>query len=1034
MRTIHLNILLLVCVLMMTLAVAVPAGAVTRYVPSPYPTIQGAIDASAMTGDEIEVAPGIYEEAINFNGKAIRLYSSGGADVTTIDGTGNYHVVQCVSGEDANTILEGFTITGGNANGSTDIEKCGGGMFNLNSSPTVTNCIFTYNDAEWGGGMHNEDGSPELTGCVFTDNRAESGGGMYNDSWHEPAAGNRVILTNCKFTGNSAPVAGGGIYNTYCDSNLTNCTFEDNSTSDSIKGGGGIYNDRSIATLTNCTFNSNTTTNGSGGGLYNSEYSGSNMVGCVFTDNSAFYHGCGMYNRGDAMVVNCTFSSNSGTLYSHSGGGGIADFYGQSLTVVNCIFTGNSAGFGGGMFNRISRSVKIVNCTFSSNSATYSNEGGGIYNRECDPIIMNCIIWGNIGEQIYNYDSTAEPNITYSCIQGGYFGIGNISVYPMFSSSDFRLQDGSPCIDAGSNDALPPDTLDVDNDSDTTELIPWDRACKLRRADDPAVEPDTGDSGTIGPPVVDMGAYEVSPIFVEDNAPSGGDGSSWPTAYKYLQDALLAAADPLGGKGEIRVAQGTYYPDQSEWGHVTPADREATFELQNNLIIRGGYRGLGAGGGSNDRNIKIFETILSGDYANNDDQNEPNSMDENSYHVAGSNNTDASALLEGFTITAGNANGGPLSPHSLGGGMLNSLGSCPTVAYCTFKKNSANTGGGGMCNFRFANPNVINCIFRENSSHNQGGGMSNYLYSRPLVTNCSFRGNSAGNVGGGIFNSNAESVLTNCTFIGNSAYEGGGMYSYYNTTSSMQQSLTNCTFCSNTAYTTGGIYFNSLREGKINPTLTNCIFWGNRDSNGVGENSQIFASGPNVEVLVTCSCIQGCSEYCSDPNGYNFGGEPNDNPQFVRDPNDGGDGWVNDPCTPGVDESINDDYGDLRLSTGSPCVDTGNNDVDTDANTPEIDPLPDTDLEGHPRILDGDCNDVSVVDIGAYELNYAYMGDLDYNCTVDFFDFSIFGRTWMTQEGDLNGNWVCDVSDPPDDYINWHDVATLCNNWLAQIP
>jgi hypothetical protein len=72
-----------------------------------YYSIQVSID-DADDGDQIEVGPGTYSEAINFNGRAVRLYSIGGPDVTTIDANGiagAYHVVQCVSGEDANTIL-----------------------------------------------------------------------------------------------------------------------------------------------------------------------------------------------------------------------------------------------------------------------------------------------------------------------------------------------------------------------------------------------------------------------------------------------------------------------------------------------------------------------------------------------------------------------------------------------------------------------------------------------------------------------------------------------------------------------------------------------------------------------------------------------------------------------------------------------------------------------------------------------------------------------------------------------------------------
>jgi hypothetical protein len=115
----------------------------------------------------------------------------------------------------------------------------------------------------------------------------------------------------------------------------------------------------------------------------------------------------------------------------------------------------------------------------------------------------------------------------------------------------------------------------------------------------------------------------------------------------------------------------------------------------------------------------------------------------------------------------------------------------------------------------------------------------------------------------------------------------------------------------------------------------------------------------------------------------------------------------------------------LRLKSTSPCIDRGDNNAASPAAT---------DLDSHPRIIDGDCDDVNLVDIGAYEFNYAYMGDFDYNCRVDFFDFSIFGRAWEIQEGDPGWDWACDISDPTDDYIDWRDAAILCENWLAEIP
>ncbi|MHC4535065.1 MAG: hypothetical protein ACYS6K_14045, partial [Planctomycetota bacterium] len=136
------NVKNLALFVLMLVLVSTAAVADIHYV-NPGESIQAAIEA-ADPGDEIEVAPGTYYERINFLGKAIRLYSSGGPDVTNATGLWA-SVVTCTTSEGPGTILEGFTITGGNAD-------YGGGMYNDNASPTVTNCTFSGNYAGYLGG------------------------------------------------------------------------------------------------------------------------------------------------------------------------------------------------------------------------------------------------------------------------------------------------------------------------------------------------------------------------------------------------------------------------------------------------------------------------------------------------------------------------------------------------------------------------------------------------------------------------------------------------------------------------------------------------------------------------------------------------------------------------------------------------------------------------------------------------------------------------------------------------------------------
>ncbi len=169
------------------------------------------------------------------------------------------------------------------------------------------------------------------------------------------------------------------------------------------------------------------------------------------------------------------------------------------------------------------------------------------------------------------------------------------------------------------------------------------------------------------------------------------------------------------------------------------------------------------------------------------------------------------------------------------------------------------------------------------------------------------------------------------------------------------------------------------------PTVTNCIFWGNEPNEIVDHDASSTA--------FTFSNVQA--------------GRP-------------GTGNINaDPCF------IDATGGDLRLSSDSPCIDTGYN------NEPN---LPATDMDGHPRIIDGDCNDTEIVDMGAYEFNYAYIGDFDYNCSVNFADLSIFALAWLTEPADPQFNPFCDIGTPADNYIDWRDAAILCDNWLAGLP
>lgn len=491
-----------------------------------FTSIQAAI-AAAVSGDEIAVAPGTYTEAIDFLGKGVRLYSGAGAGVTTLDGTGYTHVVQCISGEGPGTILEGFTITGGNADGPYWFDKSGGGMFNDGSSPTVIGCVFIGNYAkDNGGGMCNLWNShPTVAGCTFFGNTAETyGGGMSNNSYSQPTVSdcvfsensayfgggmfneNNLVVTDCLYSGNTAS-NGGGMFNAGSVT-VTGCVFSENT---ATKGGGMTNSSAGSATVADCVFQDNTV-NGNGGGMYNL-WCTPTLTRCAFSGNAAYYvvdeddggsygpgdggYGGGMFNENfqGPDVIGCIFSDNFASY-----GGGMSNWQDCNSNVTQCIFIGNAAAkAGGGMYNGQSSSPIVTGSTFSGNTAVVF--GGGIRNWRSSMTATNCIVWGNSPNAMSSADGA--PVVSFCDIQGGWGGAGanNIDADPLFADAaggNLRPGRGSPCIDAGDNTAVPTGV--------TVDLDGWGRFY-----DDPC----TSDTGFGTGSVVDMGVYELMPADID---------------------------------------------------------------------------------------------------------------------------------------------------------------------------------------------------------------------------------------------------------------------------------------------------------------------------------------------------------------------------------------------------------------------------------------------------------------------------------------------------------------------------------------
>jgi parallel beta-helix repeat protein/predicted outer membrane repeat protein len=381
-------------------------------VPSQYPTIQWAV-FEAVDGDTVIVAPGIYPAPENCNidlsGKAITIRSTNPDDPDIVAST----VIDCVAPPNVGFGCHGSlncTIAGFTIiNGSH-------GIICHQASPTIANCVISGHTSQFGGaGIRCSDSS-------------------------SPIISNSIITENAIVNGTVSSGSGAGIY---CGDNssptITNCTITSNSTAYSSPGPGN------------------------GGGISCEKNSNPVISYCNISQNTSSRHGGGIYfYRSTPTVNNCIISENIALL-----GGGL--FNDECIPpITNCIISKNHAGRGGGIFGLYSGS--ITNCTVIGNTAVY---GGGIYCHTYSSFdVENCILRSNSPDQIgHEEPGCAEGTpVSYTNIEGGWAGPGNIDSDPCFAdpdANDFHLKSEagrwdpsakswiidtvtSPCIDAGS--------------------------------------------------------------------------------------------------------------------------------------------------------------------------------------------------------------------------------------------------------------------------------------------------------------------------------------------------------------------------------------------------------------------------------------------------------------------------------------------------------------------------------------------------------------------------------------------------------
>jgi hypothetical protein len=311
--------------------------------------------------------------------------------------------------------------------------------------------------------------------------------------------GFEATLLDCEVTDNSA-IVGGGIYSE-CKLDVRGGEIRENS----ANYGGGIYWDYS-------------------GGRHDLS-----IVDSTVSENTAARRGGGIHGQAHlatATIANSIIAGNIANGISPEYGGAGVFFRWTDLAIVNCEIVDNVAARGdcGGLRLDGPQPALLANCTVAHNTAQGTGGGVGCENGR-QLMLVNSVMWGNsadVGLQLAGSDSPihgTQISVSHSDVDGGeagvylegatalHWGPGNIDADPLFvapDNADYHLLPGSPCIDAGCNCGVPLDAHDVDGDGNIGEFLPFDLDGQSRFFDDP----NTPDTGSGVPPIVDMGPYE----------------------------------------------------------------------------------------------------------------------------------------------------------------------------------------------------------------------------------------------------------------------------------------------------------------------------------------------------------------------------------------------------------------------------------------------------------------------------------------------------------------------------------------------
>ena len=404
----------------------------TNWTGTPYPDVQSAVDA-ATDGDEIWVEQGTYvlTNTIVID-KSLAVY--GGFDgtetqrgerdwtnqIAIVDGNGGVRCFHVAASNAAAVVLDGLTIARGSTSATAEN---GPAVWNGNTTGSVF-------------------GDLSVVHCTIVSNVSGKHGAIFND-WGNLSAADST------FRGNTAVNKGGAIINYGHDLTVVRCLFSGNGAGNA----GAVSYPNTAGTPSASNHNA--------------------FVDCVFSNNVAGSDGGAVVGDGNAAYDRCVFVGNSASRYGTLALRGDTNFV---LTLTNCLFANNVAKYGGAICINGSAgalgTVAAMNCTFASNALLASGKGGAVYtmkpstNADSRFALVNCIVWGNATNAIDRSGTTQPlPLVSYSDIdQDGYAGSdGNLHADPLFADpagGNYRLQAGSPCLNAAADLDAPENDLD----------------------------------------------------------------------------------------------------------------------------------------------------------------------------------------------------------------------------------------------------------------------------------------------------------------------------------------------------------------------------------------------------------------------------------------------------------------------------------------------------------------------------------------------------------------------------------------------